>query len=99
MVESCGGGSESKRTPEDRIVMTLALPQFLLLAVLMVLFWVGVDWVLSAWRGRRVRRRAKNRFRECHLCGKVYEESPRVKMSDCPDCAAANTKRGHRRLA
>ncbi len=79
--------------------MTLSLSEFLLSIVLFFFLWIALDWLWSRWGERRGRRRLAKRYRECHVCGKVYAESSRVKISECPDCAALNSKHGHRRLA
>jgi len=79
--------------------MTLSLPHLLIGLVTLVFLWVALDWFWNAWRDRALIRRTTRRIRECHLCGKVYREEPSVKISDCPDCSAGNTKRRHRRLA
>lgn len=79
--------------------MILSLSQFLLGLVLLCFLWIILDWCWNSWRDYLSRLRVKRSFRQCHLCGKTYAESARVKLSDCPDCSAVNTKRGPRRLA
>ncbi len=79
--------------------MTLSLPQLLLGAVFLIFLWVFIDWFFGEWRERRAQKKSLKKLRECHLCGKSYLENPRVKLSQCPDCAGLNTRKGHRRLA
>ena len=78
--------------------MTFTYSQFLLGIVILAFLWVIVDWCLEGLRERGEARRVRKFSRECHLCGKIYREKKRVKLSRCPDCEGENIRGGNRRL-
>lgn len=78
--------------------MTVTLPQLLLSLVLLVFLWMAVDWFLGVLRDRGEASRTARKTRECHICGKRYQEDRRVKLSECPACSAQNIRGGHRKL-
>lgn len=78
--------------------MIFTYSQFLLGIVVLVMAWMCVDWFLERLRERGEIKRARKLSRECHLCGKIYREKKRVKLSQCPDCSGENIRGGNRRL-
>ncbi len=78
--------------------MIFTYSQFLFAIVLLVFVWMSIDWFLESLRERSEARRVRKISRECHLCGKIYREKKRVKLSRCPDCSGENIRGGNRRL-
>lgn len=78
--------------------MTFTFTHFLFGIVLLVFVWMSVDWFLDYLRERGEIARGRKLSRECHLCGKIYPEKKRAKLSECPDCSAENIRGDNRRL-
>jgi uncharacterized paraquat-inducible protein A len=78
--------------------MIVSLPQLLVAVVLLAFLWISIDWMFGRLAERRRARDQRRTVRECHLCGKSYQEKKRVKLSTCPECAARNVRGGHRKL-
>lgn len=89
-------GSSSREPPLAG--MTVSLSHLLVAVVLLPFLWVSVDWMFSRLAERRVARRRRRLFRECHLCGRNYSVEKKVKLSTCPECSAQNVRGGHRKL-
>jgi len=78
--------------------MTIDITQFFLGLVLLAFAWVVLDFLFERMIGRIYQWNKRRKIRECHLCGKNYQESSSLKISHCPDCDALNTRKRHRRL-
>lgn len=78
--------------------MIVSLSEFLLGLVLVPAAWLVLDWLGDLLGRRRERRILRQGIRHCHLCGKVYAEERRVKLSRCPECSGQNEERRHRKL-
>jgi len=78
--------------------MIFTYSQFLITIVILAFVWMVVDWFLECMRERGEARRIRKMSRECHLCGKIYREKKRVKISRCPGCDGENVRSGNRRL-
>lgn len=78
--------------------MIFTYSQFLLAIVILAFFWMIMDWFFGTLRERGEARRVRKISRECHLCGKIYREKKRVKLSRCPECEGENIRGGNRRL-
>jgi len=78
--------------------MIFTYSQFLLVIVILSFFWMILDWFFEIFRERGEARQVRKISRECHLCGKIYREKKRVKLSRCPECQGENICGGNRRL-
>jgi protein-arginine kinase activator protein McsA len=78
--------------------MSVTLTDLLLGIAVAPFLWVLVDWFLGVMGRCRERKQVRRSVRTCHLCGKSYQEQPRVKLSVCPACEGVNDRRGHRKL-
>lgn len=51
---------------------------------------LGLMWIYSVWRERRLEKRARRDLVQCRICGGIYENAEKKSLTACPACGSLN---------
>jgi DNA-directed RNA polymerase subunit RPC12/RpoP len=71
-------------------MIQVSLTSLLLLGMACGVALLGVFWVVAVWRERRYESRVREDLVHCRICGHIYENGKRLKVTACPRCGSLN---------
>ena len=71
-------------------MIQVTLTTLVLLGMAVGVALLGFIWLVAVWRERRGENRTRQDLVCCRICGHVYENTDRRRVTACPQCGSLN---------
>jgi predicted Zn-ribbon and HTH transcriptional regulator len=71
-------------------MIQVTLTNLMLLGMAIGVVMLGIIWLIAVWKERYGERRIRQDLVCCRICGHVYENAEKRRLSACPQCGSLN---------